>query len=315
MKIIRSSKHSIKFATKHKLNLFDEFLKEYQKVVNLFIDIFWENPPNNKFEINKSIIDLVKTDTYLTYRARNVASYEAYGMVKSELNKKKNEYTKPIHNGKRIHAYNHIAKIEFSKKSKHFDAWIHIHSIGNKLSFDIPIKFHRHFHKLNSKGRLMSSCIISRDYVQFSFEINTLPKKKPNKIIGLDTGINNLLVSSDGVFYGKNFKERINKVLRKKQGSKNQQSARRAIKHYIDETVKEIVNSDVDLIVLEKLTNITKSKKKRNKYTNKLVNNWQVNYLHNRLKQKCEENRIAYRTVYSYNTSRICSCGNVSPKK
>jgi IS605 OrfB family transposase len=315
MIIIRSSKHSIKFTTKHKLNLFDEFLKEYKKVVNLFIDIFWNNPPDSKSVIDKSIIDLVKLDTYLTYRARKVASYEAYGMVKSELEKEKDEYIKPTHNGKRIHAYEDIAKIEFSKKSKHFDAWIHIHSIGNKLSFDIPIKFHRHYHRLKAKGRLMSSCIISRNYIQFSFEIKTLPKKEPNKIIGLDTGINNLLVSSDGIFYGKDFKKRIFNIIRKKKGSKNQKSARRAIRHYIDETVKEIMNSDIDLIVFEKLKNITKgNKKKKSKYLNKLINNWQVSYLHNRLKQKCEENRIAYRTVSPYNTSRTCLCGYVNSK-
>jgi putative transposase len=313
VRIIRSSRHSIKSTTDCKKNVLFEIIEEHSKVVNLFIDIFWENPIPKR-EIKKQTIDLVKDQTWFTYRARKVAAYEASAMVYSELEKEKESFTKPHHNGKRIHAYEDIAIIEFSKKSKHFDCWIHLHSIGKKLSIDIPIKLHRHFHKLAAKGRLMTSCIISKKDVQLCFEIKTLPKKTPNKVVALDAGMNNMLVSNEGVFFGKGFMEKIQNVIRKKQGSKNKQSARRAVKHYIDEVVKEIMNSGYDLIVIENLKNITKNGKK-GKYFNKLLNSWGISYLQNRLKQKCEENRISYRTVSAFNTSRTCpNCGLIDAK-
>jgi IS605 OrfB family transposase len=312
MKIIRSSRHSIKFTTSHKREVLFNFIEEYSKVVNLFIDIFWEKQIPKR-EINKPIIDLTKNQTWITYRARKVASYEAIGMVLSELNKEKLVYTKPHHNGKRIHAYEDIAKIEFSKNSKHFDCWVHLHSIGKKISLDIPIKLHRHFHKLVAKGRLMTSCIISKKDIQLCFGIITEPKKELNKIIALDTGMNNLLVSNEGQFFGKNFISKIKNIVRKQKGSKNQQSARKATKHYIDEVVKEVINSGCDLIIMERLKNITKGKKGKN--FNKLLNNWYVSYLQNRLKQKCEENRVSYRCLSAYNTSRTCpNCGCVDAK-
>jgi IS605 OrfB family transposase len=159
----------------------------------------------------------------------------------------------------------------------------------------------------------MSSCIISKKDIQLCFEIKTDPKKKINKIISLDIGMNNLLVSNEGQFYGKGFIDKIKNITRKKQGSKNQKTARRSNKHYIDEVIKEIINLDYDLIIFENLKNITKGNK--GKFFNKLLNNWEVSYLQNRLKQKCEENRISYRKVSAYNTSITCpNCGLVDLK-
>ena len=34
-----------------------------------------------------------------------------------------------------------IAELNDSKESKQFDAWLHIASVGNKITMDIPIKF------------------------------------------------------------------------------------------------------------------------------------------------------------------------------
>jgi hypothetical protein len=43
MKLIRSSKCSLKFATKYKLNELKIILTEYGKVCNIFIEYFWKN--------------------------------------------------------------------------------------------------------------------------------------------------------------------------------------------------------------------------------------------------------------------------------
>lgn len=54
------------------------------------------------------------------------------------------------------------------------------------------------FISLNVNGKRLNSYIITDRYVQFSFEIETLPKKEGNKVLGIDTGINALASLSSG---------------------------------------------------------------------------------------------------------------------
>lgn len=315
MKIIRSSKHSTKFISAKKQAQLAELFAEFKKVTDLFIDIFWNAVPQNRNQINKPVIDLVLEQTWLSYRARKAAAYEAFSLVSSEKNKEKSEYSKPQANENKIMSYGVIADFVPAKRSKEFDAWIHIHSVGNKIKLDLPIKLHRHYRKLAAKGRLMNSVIISKNYIQLCFEIEIGAKSPPKKIMAVDTGMRTLAVSNNGDFFGRRLNERMTKVLRKEHGSKNQKSARRSVRHYIDETVKEIIGTGADLIVLENLKNITKGRKKKGKHFNKLLNSWEVSYFHNRLKQKCEENRVAWRTVGATGTSITCSnCENKDKK-
>ena len=71
-----------------------------------------------------------------------------------------------------------IADLIDSKESVEFDAWLHVASIGDKHIMDLPIRYHKHFNNLNLQGKRLNSYIITDRYVQFSFEIETLPKKK-----------------------------------------------------------------------------------------------------------------------------------------
>ena len=80
MKIIRSTKCSTKFATDKKKIELQTVLKEYGKVVNIFIDYFW-NKEFKKTELLKLIVDI--PETWLTARLRKVAAREALDMIKS----------------------------------------------------------------------------------------------------------------------------------------------------------------------------------------------------------------------------------------
>jgi len=80
MKVIRSTKCSLKFATENKLNQLEEVLTEYGKVVNIFIDYFWNNSVKiSKKDLLKPIVDI--PDTWLSARLRKVAAREAIDMV------------------------------------------------------------------------------------------------------------------------------------------------------------------------------------------------------------------------------------------
>ena len=188
MKIVRSTKCSIKFATKKKKLELQTILKEYGKVVNVFVDYFWNHPEIDKTKLLKPIVDIPK-NSWLSARLRKVAAREALDMVSSvknvfEWNKEQIQNTidalekkiketkpndkknrrkinnwhkklkankskilmvqphKPKHKGHKMSISSTIGELQKPKKeAKEFDAWLHLTSIGNKISLDILLNF------------------------------------------------------------------------------------------------------------------------------------------------------------------------------
>jgi IS605 OrfB family transposase len=325
MQIIRSTKCSLKFATKQKQNNLSTILTEYTKVVNIFINYFWLNPDvANKSKLLKEIVDL-PSETWLSARLRKVAAREAIDMVNATKERWKNKPEKmsiPVHKGNRMYVSCTIADLVPTKNSNYktedsrlFDAWLHIQSIGNKMIMDLPIKYHKHFNEYNNIGKRLNSYIITKNYVQFSFEITTQPKKEGKKCIGIDTGINALASLNNGNQYGLDIKKCIERIKRCVQGSKGQQVARRALKQRIDEVVKELMLiENPDLIVVERLKNMgskTKVRRLLTKNIRRSIGTWNWKYWLKRLEGYCELNRISFRSVLPYYTSTTCPvCGH-----
>ena len=321
MKFIRSSKCSLKFATDYKRELLSLVLQEYGRVVNIFIDSFWsQNTTPAKSELLKSVLNV--PETWLSARLRKVAAREALDMISSakrvsEATKK--SPTKPHHRGLRMNVSCTIAELLPAKNAKEFDAWLHLSSIGNNIIMNIPIRFHDHFNNLAKNGKRLNSYIISKDRVQFCFEIITEEKRTTGSLLGLDTGINALASLSDGRQFGLDTKDLITRINRCEHGSKGQQRARRALKQRMDEVAKEILlpedSSQVPkLLVVEDLKKMNyKSKVKRrlNKSMRRSIGAWAYSYWLERLKQDCEWNRVSFRSVNPAYTSQECSkCGH-----
>ena len=323
MKLIRSTKCSLKFATAKKKNELSVILSEYSKVVNIFIDYFWLNPEKaTKGELLKPIVDI--PETWLSARLRKVAAREAIDMINASKQRWKEKAVKPVHKGQRMYVSCTIADLVPTKNngyksedSLRFDAWLHIASVGNKMIMDLPIKYHKHFNKYNNIGKRLNSYIITKNYVQFSFEIITETKKEGTKCIGIDTGINALASLNNGNQYGKDIKGCIERVKRCKQKSNGYYVAKRALKQRIDETAKEIlVKENPDLIVVEQLKNMgykTKLKARLSKSIRASIGTWNWKYWLNRLEMQCELNRVSFRTVSPYYTSTTCPvCGQTN---
>lgn len=313
MKLIRSTKCSLKFSTKKKMDELLIILEEYSKVVNIFINYFWLNPDkSSKGELLKPVVDL--PETWLSARLRKVAAREAIDMINATKLRWKDKAVIPVHKGNRMYVSCTIADLIPSKESTEFDAWLHIASVGNKMIMDLPIKYHKHFNKYNVLGKRLNSYIITRKYVQFSFEIVTQPKKEGKKCIGVDTGINALASLNNGHQYGLDIKGCIERVKRCKQKSKGWYAAKRALKQRIDEVSKEIIIAEnPDLIVVEKLKNMGVKSKVRHRLTKSMrcsIGTWNWKYWLNRLEAQCEINRVSFRTVAPYYTSTTCPvCG------
>jgi IS605 OrfB family transposase len=321
MKLIRSTKCSLKFATAKKKNDLLTILSEYSKVVNIFIDYFWLNPEKaTKGELLKPVVDI--PETWLSARLRKVAAREAIDMINASKQRWKEKAVKPVHKGNRMYVSCTIADLVSTKNngyktedSRLFDAWLHIASVGNKMIMDLPIKYHKHFNKYNNIGKRLNSYIITKNYVQFSFEIITEAKKEGLKCIGIDTGINALASLNNGNQYGKDIKGCIERVKRCKQKSNGYYVAKRALKQRIDETAKEIlVKENPDLIVVEQLKKMGfKSKAKRllAKNIRRSIGTWNWKYWLKRLEAQCEINRVSFRSVAPYYTSTTCPvCGH-----
>jgi len=311
MKIKRSVKCSLKFLTKKKRELLKEISTEYSYVVNSYIDLFLLDNIN-KFQLKKDVLD--KVCTWLSQRMKQQAAREAVDMVNSFTKKKDKNKNRPIHYGKRMSLSSSICTLSPSKSADEFDMWLQMRSVGSKVKLDIPIKLHRQFNKWVCKGRLLGSYVITDDYIQFSFEIETGRKKEITNTIGIDTGINCLASLSNGEQIGNKVKSLIEDIKRKRYGGKGHKRSISTLKSYISKIAKTIAQSDVSLIVVEDLKNITKNTKfkgRLNRNMRSSIGKWNVSFWFMRLKQKCEENRVSFRSVPPHYTSQICNvCGS-----
>ncbi len=310
MKIVRSSKTTLKFLTKKKRSILFSVMDEYSHLVNTFIAIFWEK--------NLKLSDLTKEvtstpDSWLSARMRQCAAREALGMVIGAREKaivKEETPIVPVHTGKKMILSAQIVSIQKGRNS--FDLWIVLTSIGNKIKLSIPLKRHRHFNWFTNWD-MSTTVVIHREYVQFSFENEIQSKKEKGKSIGIDVGITHLLATSEKELIGSNVKELINTIKRKKQNSKAYTRAKKTLSYYLHRTVKTQLDwENLRLVVVEKLKNLKQGKQKnRTKEFRKTLSNWNYRELLNIIQMRCEENRVFFRSVNPYKTSQTCpSCSH-----
>jgi IS605 OrfB family transposase len=305
VKINRSVKCSLKFANSGKRDTLANVLEEYGNVVNFFIEYFWQNGCVSYSALLKPIVDLPAT--WLSARLRKVAAREAIGMVKAVKERKDGKGKMPRHSGDRMSVSSTIADFKTEHK-RHFNGWLVLRSIGNKIALDLPVKLHKHYHKWASKGKRLNAYIITKNSVQFCFEVETGPKKSPTACIGVDTGINALASLSTGEQLGTDIKSCIERVKRCKHGSKGQKKAVRALKQRMAETAKEVCGK-ASLVVVENLKGITKNTRRRalGRKTRASIGRWNVRYWTQRLQYTCEETNVSFRTVSPWKTSQTCS--------
>lgn len=312
MKIVRSTKCSLRFATASKHAVLDRVLTEYGRVCTRFVDLFWsmaELP--TKGELLKPIVDSVPS--WFSARLRKVAAREAIDMVKAARGRWGDKAVKPTHRGQRMCLSSTIAALQVADEATDFDAWLHLQSIGEKIVLDLPIRRHQHFNRLAVEGRRVESYIVTRDSVQFAFEVETGPKSEVAIAVGVDTGINALASLSTGEQLGTDVKAHIERIRRCKHGSKGQRRAVRALRQRVDEVARDVAGK-ADLVVVENLKNITKGTKRRGlgRKTRYSIGRWNVRYWLMRLQQRCERDRVTFRSVSPWRTSITCSeCGHV----
>lgn len=324
--MIRTSKHTLKFANKNKLIRLNDFLDEYNLVANYLMDYIWNNKIDHKhgtLDIKNKIYNvpkyldyneiksLSKLNTDLSARALSSLIYQLIGVIKSQLrNKEKRKFKPSLKN-----FYPELSSkcIDYKLIDGEFDGFIRIKSIGKKYGhIKVPIKYHRHSNSLG--GKQMGSFLITKDNIEFRWEINKF-KKKVNKETGSDQGINTLLTLSDGQMtpmvddQGISYDDIIKKLKRKQQGSKNYIKALIQRNNFMRWSLNQLDFSNIEQINYENIKGIKHKKKLKHKKHHLF---WNQALIQVKVKSLCEENEVHFNHVKPYFKSQRCfNCGLV----
>ena len=199
-----------------------------------------------------------------------------------------------------------------------------------RYRIDVPIDIPEYYWKyldwryqileiVNNKGTLFF-------HITFSRDVNT-PVSCGDKILGVDVGINNLAVCSDGkVFKGHKTKIMQLQYLRKKLQRKGTKSAKRKLKaisgrqkryvRWVNHNISKEIVASADTIVLENLKGIRKSRNKfMGKRLNRWLNSWSFYQLQSFIKYKAEFQGKRVIFANPYMTSQTCSnCGKIGSR-
>jgi IS605 OrfB family transposase len=162
-------------------------------------------------------------------------------------------------------------------------------------------------------------------HITFSRDININGCR--TQVVGVDVGVNNLAVTSDGkIFSGHKTKIMQFQYLRKKLQAKGTKSAKRLLKQssgrqkrymaWVNHNISKEIVADADSIVLEDLNGIRNSRNKHmGKRLNRWLNSWSFYQLQSFIKYKSERVGKVVQFVSPYMTSQTCSnCGKIGSR-
>lgn len=327
--MIRSSKHHIKDLNKSKREIYYKFLEDYHNYTYKVIDSIWRNGYKN-FSIQNNSLELPKYINYkdfnfktkLSARARSNAVYQASQIIRSCVEKQKRvlwvrenknsnikdkKFSKP--KLKNIYPILSSKNCDVVFTNGKFLGFVRLKSLGKEYGeIKIPIAKNTRFYK----EKLKSGILFTHNNITLSFDVEEKENNSFNTI-GVDQGLNTVAILSNGektpelCNHGHSLKSIINKISRKKKGSKSQ---KRAIKHrenFVNWSINRLNLSNIKEIKLEKINNIRFRKK-----TSRFLSHWSNPEIIDKLKSRCEELKVLV-TEHScvFRSQRCNQCGQV----
>lgn len=303
--MIRKSTINLKFANTGKLEKVKEIAEEYVQVVNIFIDRLWEQQ-----QFSGSFVKDTTIDSWLSARLKQAAGKQALSIVKSQRKKKKKH--KPTLN--RIVLELDSRFVDIKQDVNHFDIWIRLSSIGNKIIINLPSQKHIHFNKFIEDGWMIKKSIRLRInengyFADVFFEKPAPALRKTGKQKAIDIGYKKLIVSSDGEFIGDS--AIYEKIARKKQGGKAFKRALIERDELVNTSCKALSLDNVKELFAEDLKAVKhKSKGKIRKKFNSKLQRWVYRDVLGKLTMLCEEAGILFiKKAPAYSSQRCSSCG------
>lgn len=303
--MIRKSTINLKFANVGKLGKVKEIAEEYVRAVNIFIDRFWEQQ-----QFSGSFVKDTTVESWLSARLKQAAGKQALSIVKSQRKKKKKH--KPTLNRMVLELDSRF--VDIKQDINHFDIWIKLSSVGNKIIINLPSQKHVHFNHFLEDGWSIKKSIRLRInengcFADIFFEKLAPKLRETGKSKAIDIGYKKLIVSSDGEYIGDN--TIYEKIARKKQGSKAFKRALIERDELVNISCKALDLDNVKELFAEDLKSVKhKSKGKIRKKFNSKLQRWSYSQCLRKLTMLCEEAGILFiKKAPAYTSQRCSSCG------
>jgi len=312
MKIQRTCKVSLKFITQEKRKQINNLIKEYRRVVNLYIKSLWES----RGSLNKLTLDRVNNTT-LSQRYKSQALRQALQVV--VLTRKSLKVNKKFGNCPHFSGAPRLDSkfITIENGEKSFDLAIKLSTLRKGKRIILLTKKTKTLNKWISypNSKLIQGCELYKDKLILFVEVE-VEEKQEGESLGIDLGINKLITTSNKEFLGTQFKKVRDKLLRKVKGSKSFKKSQLERENYINQQLNLLPWSNIKTLVIEDLKNLKFGKKKnRGKYFRKILSPWIYSFCISRIESKSQENRVCLVKVNPQNTSRKCPiCGYIDKK-
>jgi IS605 OrfB family transposase len=332
-KTIKSSKVSLKFSNMGKLSELHDFIEEYTKVAQEFVDMFWPLEKLPKL-IDKEYTSRV--DTWLSARSIQASAKQASGIVRGTKQKfkqrqyiydklilenrlkvarklkitiDKNPISKPELKSVNPELDSRFITIELENNNS-FEGWLNIGSLGNEIILKIPFKKTKHFNKMLSKGTLKQCIRLSKHSATLMFEMNDVNLKMNGSVEAVDVGILNVITCSDSQassndLHGWNLKKIQDKMKLKKKGSKNFKQCQSHRDNYINWSINQLNLKDIKTLKIENIKDL-----RRGRRNNRYMSHWTYTTIFDKLNSFCHEQGVLVEEVDPrYRSQRCFKCG------
>ena len=302
--MIRRSRISLSKSNSGKLQQLDAIIAEATVVVNTYIEALWAtNTLSGKY------VDF-PVDTWLSARMQQCLGKQALEIVKSQRKKKKK--TMPVFRGTSFTLDERF--FDFMETDNHFDMFIRLKSIGNRISIKFPVDRHYHYNRFQGWHRKNTIRLCHKHdkyFIEVFFEKQAPEPKSKGKALAVDIGYKKLIATSEGEVIGDN--TIYTKISAKKQGSIAFKRALTERDEMVNVACKQLDLSDVSVLYVEDLKGVkheTKGKL-RKQFVNKLQR-WSYPKVLSKLSMLCEEQGVTMIRIPPAYTSQRCSkCGVV----
>ncbi len=337
--MIRSSKHTLKYANQGKKKDLKDFLAEYRRLLQEIIDYLWVAPvqqlniPNNTLYCPKFLETetLILFDTWFTTRMKQCVGKQACAMVSAAVtkrrkqlyilrkNRRKGRNTKGLQQAishqplVRPDASNAKAELDSRfvdiQEGSFFDEFIKIRTIGGVLVFNLPLKHTNVSNKWKTKGLRKASIRLAEDTLTLIFAVSKA-KITGKKTVGADQGQITCLTMSDRQITGKcphrHDLTSIQETLkRRKRGSKGFKRTQAHRANYINWALNQLNFKDIKEVRFEKVKNIRKGKP-----INRKNSHWTYTAIKDKMIHLSETEGFKFIEVTNeFRSQRCSSCG------
>jgi len=307
----RTIKFNLNLANTGKKKVIGDLFEEYQRAVNYYLSIL---SSQRKYILSEK--EVKSFNSLLSYRYKQCAKRQAILLWKS-WRRSKRKKNLPFFGGTMV-LDSRFIKVEKAKNTT-FDYWLRLSALNKGQPILIPIKSYNWANQYFDDWELLNGGRIQRENNQYflllTFEKESPKLKDKGKVIGLDIGIKRLIVDNEGNYYGQEIERLIEKIQRKKQGSKAFKRALKERNYYINSTVKTLNWNGLKTLIMENIKGIKKDTAKERRLRKSVrskFQRWTYSQLLNRIKLTAEATGVHLQLVNPAYTSQTCSrCGAV----